>query len=214
MIDATKFEAQGLPTLDQARTVYDSLSHQTVDSLRAALTNRGFQISRATCARWIKRGFKPSLEGRGGKLNINRGVVGQVAPAVRAAIRAEGRESENLIGGEMDAGEISAIQADMNELASLDTPQLKAVLEKERLTYNIIMLRASKRQANKLALIPKDNAAFIVAMTDAAESVPTVPTGQLPGDGAKLIEATANPPNPVSDAIAQFKNRSRATVAA
>lgn len=196
-IDPTKFEAQGKPTAEQARTVYDSLTHQTVDTLHTALTARGFSIGRATCARWIKSGFTTKVK-PGRDLKMNTGDVKGVSPVVRAAAEAA------IIGGELTPQEISAIQSDMDELAQLDMPKLKALQERERIEYNIMMLRQAKRKADKLVLIPKESAAFIVAMTGAAESVPTVPTGQLPGDGAKLIEASANPPNEVADAIGAF----------
>lgn len=201
-IDPTKFEAQGKPTPEQARTVYDSLQHQTVDTLHTALTARGYSIGRATCARWIKSGFKVKTS-IGPALNMDKGDVKGVPAVVRAAAAAEAA----IIGGEMTPQEISAIQKDLDELGKLGMPELKALLEKERLTYNIMMLRQAQRKSDKLVLIPKESAAFIVAMTDAAESVPTVPLGELPGDNARLIEATANPPNPVSDAIASFKRR-------
>lgn len=201
-IDPTKFEAQGKPTPEQARTIYDSLSHQTVDTLHTALTSRGYSIGRATCARWIKSGFKVKTS-IGPALNMDKGDVKGVPAVVRAAEAAEAA----IIGGEMTPQEISAIQGDMDELSKLDMPQLKAMQERERIEYNIMMLRQAKRKSDKLVLIPKESAAFIVAMTGAAESVPTVPAGLLPGDGAKLIEASVKPPNPVADAISQFKKR-------
>lgn len=201
-IDPSKFEAQGKPTPAQARTVYDSLSHQTVDTLHAALTSRGYSIGRATCARWIKGGFKVKTS-IGPALNMDKGEVKGVPAVVRAAEAAEAA----IIGGPMTPQEISAIQSDLDELGKLAMPELKALLEKERLTYNIMMLRQAQRKSDKLVLIPRESAAFIVAMTDAAESVPTVPSGLLPGDGSKLIEASVNPPNPVADAISLFKKR-------
>lgn len=203
-IDPTNFKPQGKPTPEQARTVYDSLTHQTVDTLHTTLTGRGFSIGRATCARWIKNQFivmtKP-----GPATAQDKGGVNGVSVVIRAAEAAEAA----LIGSKMTPQEISDIQSDLHELGKLDASQLKAMQEKERLTLNILMLRQAQRKSDKLVLIPKESAAFIVAMTDAAESVPTVPSGLLPGDGAKVIEATVNPPNPVSDAIAQFKNRAR-----
>lgn len=201
-IDPSNFEAQGKPTAEQARRVYDSLTHPTCDKLRTELTNRGFKIARATCARWIKSGFTIKSN-PGPALNIDKGEVKGVPASVRAVIAAEAA----IIGSEMTPQELCDIDKDLTELRQLDMPQLKAMLEQERLMYNIMMLRQAQRKADKLVLIPKDSAAFIVAMTDAAESVPTVPSGLLPGDGAKLIEAHVNPPNPVADAIALFKQR-------
>jgi hypothetical protein len=196
-IDASDFKPQGKPTAEQARTVYDSLPHQTCDTLLAELTKRGYKISRATTARWIKSGFTTKAKS-GPKKNIEIGKVRNV-PAVLG-------DTEAMIGGPLTKTEIDAIQRDLDELKKLDMPELKATLEKDRLIYNIMMLRSSQRIADKLVLIPKDSAAFVVAMTDAAESIPTVPSGNL-GDNAKLIEATANPPNPVSEGIAAFKRR-------
>lgn len=200
-IDASDFKAQGKPTSEQARTVYDALPHQTCDTLVAALTSKGYAISRATAARWIKSGFKTKAA-PGPAKNMEVGKVRNV-PAVM-------RDAEAVIGGPLTKEEIDTIQRDLDELAKLNMPELKAMLERERLTYNIMMLRHSQRIADKLVLIPKDSAAFVVAMTDAAESIPTVPAGNLPtqpGDNAKLIEATANPPNPIADAIGAFKRR-------
>jgi hypothetical protein len=196
-IDPSNFEAQGKPTAEQARTIYDSLPHQTCDTLVAELTKRGFKISRATAARWIKSGFK-TKEKSGPAKNMEVGKVRNI-PAVM-------RDTEAMIGSPLTKQEIDTIQSDLDELGKLGMPDLKAMLEKERLVYNIMMLRHSQRVADKLVLIPRDSAAFVVAMTDAAESIPTVPTGNL-GDDAKLINATVNPPNPVSEGIAAFKKR-------
>lgn len=210
-IDPTNFKPQGKPTLDQARTVYDSLEHPTIDKLHTALTGRGYSIARATIARWISNKFLFVGSKRGGK---PKGVVSGIAPAVRAALKndevakAKGEAKDAaMIGSEMTPAEISAIQADLKELATLDLPQLKAMQERERVEYNIMLMRYSKRNADKLVLIPKDSAAMVIAMTHASDSLSTVAPGQLPGDGAKLIEATANPPNPVADAISLFKKR-------
>lgn len=201
-IDPTKFEAQGKPTADQARMVYDNLSHQTVDTLHTALTGRGFSIGRATVARWIKSGFTTKVK-PGPDLKMNTGDVKGIPPAVREVI-----EAEAVIGGPMSSKEFSDIQRDLDELKRLDMPALKAMLEQERLMYNIMMLRQAQRKSDKLVLIPRESAAFIVAMTDAAESVPGLPVGgKLPGDDAKVIEASVNPPNPVADAISLFKKR-------
>lgn len=200
-IDPSKFEAQGKPTPDQARMVYDSLTHQTVDALHTALTGRGFSIGRATCARWIKNRFivmtKP-----GPATEADKGGVNGVSVVIRAAEAADAA----IIGSKLTPQEISSIQADLDELKNLDMPALKAKMEHERIMFNIMMLRQAQLKSDKLVLIPKESAAFVIAMTDAAESLPTVPSG-LPGDGAKIIEATVNPANPVSDAIANFKKR-------
>lgn len=194
-INPTDFKAQGKPTADQARTVYASLPNPTCRALEAALTKLGYKISKATCNRWIRTEFSTKTA-PGPATNMAKGEVKGVATVVR--------NSEAVIGGPLTKEEIGSIRSDMAELKQLELPQLKAMLEKERLMYNIMMLRQSQRIADKLVLIPRDSAAFVVAMTDAAESIPTVPTGQLPGDNAKLIEATANP---VSEGIAAFKRR-------
>lgn len=202
-IDPTKFEAQGKPTAEQARTVYDSLSHQTVDTLHTALTARGYSIGRATVARWIKGGFTTKVK-PGPDLKMNVGEVKGVPAVMRPAAAAV---DAAIIGSEMSPKEISDIQSDLDELKLLDMPTLKAKLEQERIMFNIMMLRQAQRKSDKLVLIPKESAAFVVAMTDAAESMPTLPTGKLPGDDAKVIEAQANPPNPLASAIDLFKKR-------
>lgn len=198
MIDPTKFEAQGKPTVEQAQTVYNALPHQTVDTLHAKLVGLGYSISRATTARWIRSGFTPRHP-----TNLDKGEIKGVPAVVR--------DTERLIGGPLGDPEVADLTKDMLELSALDTPQLKALLEVERLKYNIMMLRAATRKADKLVLIPKDSAAFVVAMTDASSSLSAIAPGQLPagqpGDNAKLIDATANPPNPVAEAIASFKRR-------
>lgn len=203
-IDPTNFAAQGKPTPEQARRVYDGLLHPTCDNLRTELTKRGYSIGRSTCARWIRDRFivmtKP-----GPATAQDKGGVNGVSVVIRAAEAAEAEAK--MIGGQMTPQEISDIQKDLTELGSLEVSQLKTLFEKERMMYNIMLLRQAQRKSDKLVLIPRDSAAFVVAMTDASESLPTVAPGQLPGDGAKLIEASVNPPNPVSDAIALFKKR-------
>lgn len=199
-IDPTDFVAQGKPTLEQAKTVHAALPHQTCDTLHEALTKVGFDVARSTCARWIRNGFKPKapvIRGRTPMMEIGKvkGVLKEVAQASK---------TEALIGSKMD---LDQIETDMADLAKLDMPGLKAVLEKERMIYNILMLRYSQRNANKLVLVPGDSAKFVVAMTDAAGSTSTVAPGIVPGDNATLIENPPQASNPVSDAIALFKQR-------
>lgn len=210
-IDASDFKAQGKPTAEQARTVYDSLPHQTCDTLVAALTHKGYAISRATAARWIKSGFTKKAK-PGPATNMDKGEVKGVAGAVATAT-AIVTAAESMVGSELTTEQISQIQRDLNELKPngkpLDKQVLKALQESERLVYNIMLLRFSQRIADKLVLIPRDSAALVKSMTEADESLSAVPAANLPGNGdnAKLIEATANPPNPVSEGIAAFKKR-------
>jgi len=105
-------------------------------------------------------------------------------------------------GSPLTAEELSQIQSDLAELRPLDAAALRPMLEREVLIYNIMLLRFSQLNADRLAMAPKETAALVKSMSEASGKVSTVPTKTPDG---RTIDATPNEPNPVSEAIRRFQ---------
>jgi hypothetical protein len=77
------------------------------------------------------------------------------------------------VGSPLTPEELSLIQKDLAELRPLDEVTLKAMLEKELLVYNIMLMRFSQRNADRLAMAPKETAALVKSMTEATRKIST-----------------------------------------
>jgi hypothetical protein len=129
-------------------------------------------------------------------------------------IAAKGLE-DAVIGGTMTDADLARIEALATELAPKTQAQLREDLEKERLIYNIILLREARRKANLAALVPKDAGSFVSAFTeDSKASGPTLQPIQPPGSPGHHLNGNGQPPiegeftvvapNPTTRAIEQF----------
>lgn len=169
--------AQGHPTIDQGRAVYDSMSRPTVRSFHAKMIGLGYDISQSCCQRWMACRFKRKTPPR----------------ICTAAATIDATEEVDLIAKEMA------------ELQALEVSALKALMEKERLIYNIMVMRFSQRSADKLALAPQASAVLIKAMAEADVSISHIPVGHLSQlANGHLIDITPNEQNEVSSAIGLF----------
>jgi hypothetical protein len=231
-IDPSKFEAQGLPTKEQVRTVWDAHPEASARKVAIKLTGMGYEIGYRTVARWKKKNWvekeKPALEDTG-KPNVravNKALKAELAkakkpepapePAAPAAAPevATGAEgiSAAVVGGEMTDQDVARIEAVRTELKPKTVEDLRAELEKERLIYNIILLREAGRKANIQVLIPKETSEFVGAFTkDKAANSPPAPIAPsapgLNGSGnghLPLIEGDFTVVSPTSSAIRKF----------
>lgn len=194
-IDPANFQAQGKPTLDQALAVYNAMSNQSAPALYNKLKGMGYDVALSSVARWIAnkflfKGKSPST------LKIKHNFNGVPSPANAH------KTAESLVGNKLTPEEVNLIEQDMTELKALEVPQLKAMMEKERLIYNIMLMRFSQRSADRLAMAPQASAALVKAMSEAEVSIPHIPTGLLPD--SKWIDVTPNEQNEVSSAIDLF----------
>ena len=173
MTDESEPEFLGAPTVDQCAAVYGSMPEPTVRTFHAKLLAAGYDISLSGAQRFIAKHIKKSQPQR--------------PPATTDA--------------PLTPEEVDLIEQDMTELKALEVPQLKAMLDKERLVCNIMLLRFSQRKADLLAMIPKDTAALVKSMAEAQVSIPMVPADRT------LIDVTPNEQNEVSNAIDMFLKR-------
>lgn len=185
------------PTLEQARAVYESMDKPSVRKLQAKLVEMGYSIGRATIARWIACQFKHKAHLR----------------FTQVAIKGDGESMPNavdtanaLVGSKLTPEEADLITNDMTELQALEVPALKAMMEKERLVYNIMLMRFSQRSADKLALAPQASAALVKAMSEADLPISYIPTQPqlMNGHNGHTIDVTPNEQNEVSNAINMF----------
>lgn len=184
------------PTLEQARVVYESMDKPSVRKLRAKLVEMGYTIGTAAVGRWIAGRFEPSPHQT---RRVIKGASHSIpdAPTVAAAI----------VGSELSPEEASLLEQDMAELKALEVPALKAMMEKERLVYNIMLMRFSQRSADRLAMAPQASAAMVKAMAEADTSISQIPICQPHLNGhsnGHMIDVTPNEQNEVSNAIGLF----------
>lgn len=166
----------------ELKAMWDELPNKSCRKLHAAMIEAGYDVSLPTCQRAIKR-FK------------------DVNPAVTTA--------EDMLGTELRADEIGQLDKDMRELKKKTLAQLHELQERERLVTNIMLMRFTQRKADKLALAPKEMAAFISAMSEAHAPVmeaPIAPPAHANGHANghdKLIDVTPAS-NEVAGAIDRF----------
>ena len=164
----------GAPTVDQCMAVYGSMLEPTVRTFHGKMVAAGYAISLSGAQRFIARHIKKQ----------------RPKPHQTPASNASTSE------------ELSLIQKDLAELRPLDTAALKAMFEKELLVYNIMLMRFSQLNADRLAMAPKEAAAMVKSMTEASGKISSVPV--IMPDG-KIVDISPTEPNPVSEAIRRFQ---------
>jgi hypothetical protein len=127
-----------------------------------------------------------------------------IAKHIKKVVPQPKQQAPALVGSQLTVEELSLIQKDLAELRPLDTAALKARFEREVLIYNIMLLRFSQLNADRLAMAPKEAAAMVKSMTEASGKVSASPVPVITPDG-RVIDATPNEPNPVSEAIRLFQ---------
>jgi hypothetical protein len=147
----------------------------TVRTFHAMLLEAGYDISLSGAQRFIARHIKKP--------------------------QPKSHQAPAAVGGPLTLEELSLIQKDLSELRVLNAAALKPMFEKEVLIYSIMLMRFSQRNADRLAMEPKDSAAMVKSMTEATNKVTTIPV--LTPDG-RMIDVTPNEQNEVSNAINLF----------
>lgn len=214
-IDPAKFEAQGKPTREQARTVWDGMTSPSVRTVADKLVGMGYDISWRTVARWHASGWREAMPT--GK---------PMAEKVTAAVRTEMQklEAPRLSAG-LEAAvappaptldEIALIEHRRAELMTMSEAQLDQQAAKARIVLNILMMESAARRSHVMVLIPKETAALVDSFTEATKVGLTGKDGQPPrADDLNVIEGTVNrepaaPPNETADAIRKFKRAQEA----
>jgi hypothetical protein len=197
--DVDKFDPQTKPTKQQVRAIWDAHPKPSARKVATLIEQRGGIIHWRTVARWKKDEWKEDepaiLPGDDGKPpnhravnkvlreELAKGEAVSLAQATRAAT--SGIESA-IMGGTMTDDDLTRIEAARKELRTQDVTALRGELEKERLIYNIILLREAQRKANVQVLIPKDTGHFVAAFTDDAKAVAAPPPIQPTGPGPAI----------------------------
>jgi hypothetical protein len=169
--DESEPKSLGAPTVDQCEAVYGSIQEPTVRTFHAKLLEAGYDISLSGAQRFIARHIKKP----------------QPKP----------HQARAAVGRPLTLEELSLIQQDLAELQPLDAAALKIMLEKERLVYSIMLMRFSQRNADRLAMAPKETAVLVKAMTQATSTISVTPIPVITPDGRTIDVA----PNEVVDAI-------------
>jgi hypothetical protein len=166
--DGSEPTSLAAPTVDQCGAVYGSMLEPTTRSFHAKLLEKGYDISLSSAQRFIARHIK------------------RPEPKPHQAPAVVGSQEE-----------LSLIQMDLAELRPLDEVTLKGMLEKELLIYSIMLMRFSQRNADRLAMAPKETAVLVKAMTQATSTISVTPIPVITPDGRTIDVA----PNEVVDAI-------------
>jgi len=207
-IDPADFKPQGKPTVEQMRIVFDSLTHQTVTHLYDRLTGMGYSVSRATVGRAIKDNFPPAktlirkkIEDGGPRAAAAKKEAAR--PEAKKVAAARDRAAETILGN-LTPEEVKAIGVKMTDLVGdVSNISLSERQERTRIALNIVLMEMAATKAEILMLIPKDVAAFIDSMTEAARSS-TVGSALLRlHDESNMIDVTPER-NEVADAIGSF----------
>lgn len=214
-IDPSNFEAKGAPTVEQVRAVWESTPAPSARRVTEILLRRGFSINFRTVARYKASDWKARDE----KKQTNR-----PTPQQRAALdreleviqtSAETPGPRPPADGPLDPVEQAFIKRDA-ELMEMSENALRKLEAKKRIITNIHLLEAASRKAGVMILVPKETAALVSSMTEAANA--SVSTGKAdglpqPGDGAKDVtnrsqgEILDLQPNPQADTIARFRRK-------
>lgn len=219
-IDPGKFEAQGKPTREQARTVWDGMTAPSARTVADKLEHMGYEISWRTIARWHASGWREAVPASRGKPLAEKGRVKGVSTAIR-------QELQKIVEAPTSAGleaavappaptvdEIALIERRRAELMLLSESQLDQQAAKARMVLNILMMESAARRSHVMVLIPKETAALVDSFTEASKVGLSGNDGQPPrADDPKTIEGTVNPaepPNETADAIRKFKRKQEA----
>lgn len=219
-IDPDKFEAQGLPTMEQVRTVWDAHPKPSSRTIAELMTKRGWSISYKTVSRWKKANWvqeqpedhlpasrKPNERVVNRALRAEIAKTAKPAPVVDSTTAPDGIENA-LTGTGMTDADLARIEAAKIELGPKTIADLREMLEKERIIANIILLREATRKANIMVLIPKETSSFVSSFTDDAKAAGPAPaTIQPPNSNPALappIEGDFRVVNPTSAAIDRF----------
>lgn len=212
-----------LPTVAEVKAVHDEMLEAGKPTSQRAIaeemTSRGWKIGHKTVGRYKQSGWR-ELGTSGPRPLVNDGTPAGIAKPVREAVKKLPKdEQETLktgldgtVGTPLSDMELEAVAKRLEELMKRDVADLGEIETKTRLAMNIIVMEQATRRANILALVPRDTAQLVTAMTEAVKSAPygalPVNLGVNPGDNAILIEH--QPMHPVAVAIAEFKKRQNA----
>ncbi len=203
-IDPTSFEAQGKPTIAQARAVWDAMPKPSARRVAEELINRGFDAHWRTIARWKATGWRehtrtPMQEK--GRIRVARETKTKRKLIPGAILDAAKQLAKGKITPPPTLDEYALIARRREELMQLSDPELDATEARARKVMNILLAEQAAARAHVMVLIPRETGQFIESLAE-AQRVPLAPGGGDPRvvEG-KAIEATANP---ITSAINRF----------
>lgn len=222
-IDPEDFVSQGKPTVKQVENVWNSLPAPSARSVADELTKRGWSISWRTVARYKERNWSEKLKGRhtqtappiGARQHRPSAVTKQVKKSIgklpEEAQRVAMEGLENAVGKPINEIEVDLIQKRLDVLAGKSEAELDVLEGKARKIYNILLLEEATRRVEVMVLIPRDTAALVQAMTEAAGAQLSGGENQPPKAGdprvieGTVIEADPEPINDTASAIRRFQ---------
>ena len=210
-IDPANFAPQGKPTKEQVRTVWESMSCASSRKVANLLTQRGFEISWRSVARWHAAGWQEEAGKTPISEKLHNIVRGEKKQSAGSAPAPEVLE-QAMTGGGLKDDDYARIEKRIMALGAEGKQTLLEIQEKARLVMNIVLMEEATRRAHVMALIPKDTRAFVESFTDASKALaPMAPIEPVEphrnGDNAKLIEGTATELSPLSQAIRRVREQ-------
>lgn len=221
-IDAADFVAQGKPTVEQVKNVWNSYNGTpSARIIEAELKKRGFDISWRTVARYAERNWaekiknkhvSPPIAARQHRPKaVTDKVKGAVAKLPETLQRAATEGLEQAVGKPISDHEVDLIEARRDKLLLMSEAELDVTEAKARKIYNILLMEEAQRRVEVMVLIPRDTAALVSAMTEAAGAQLTGGINQPPkADDPCILDLTPNPPEPVNElvnAIDRFRKK-------
>ena len=220
-IDASDFVAQGKPTVKQVETVWNSMPSPSARIVAAELTKRGFSISWRTVARYAERNWSEKVNGRHAQTAppiaarqkvpkaVEKEVKKEVAKLSETAQRVAMEGLEAAVGKPINEIEVDLIEKRREELAMKSEAELDVIEGKARKIYNILLLEEAARRVEVMVLIPKDTAALVTSMTEAAGAQLSGGENQPPkADDPNVIDLTPNKPvdpEPINDTVSAIR---------
>jgi len=210
-IDPSNFEAQGKPTPEQARTVWDSMPMPGARTVARELTNRGFSISWRTIARWHAENWREPRSP--GKPLSQKGQVAGVSKEIRKEIAKIPKETVKqadqltISGDAIRIAEEEVVDRRRQELLNMSEAELDNLEAKSRKVMNILLAEQAARRAHVMVLIPKDTGSLVGALADAQKVGLTGGLGQVPATGDPRVingSVLVEPENPLASAIDRF----------
>jgi hypothetical protein len=214
----TEPTSKGAPTRAQAQAVWQALKQRhaqtgkkqdkpSTRNVAKELAAEGYSITYGAIGKWQRANWQETAGlVRTNQRHPNRKTVAQAVrnelekqdpvTLAEATKMATAGIEQAIIGTKLTEVDLARIEKAVADLKTKTIADLREEQERERLIYNIILLRESQRQANIQALIPKDTSELVGKFTDDARAslspaMPIMPTA-APGEQAQLPAPIVN----------------------
>lgn len=178
--EGDQFKKLTKPTIQQVRTVWESMSVPSFRACAELMERRGFKISFGTVGRYFNQGWMSAAD----------------AKKARLAERAKAAEKEIAKISEAEKAGAALAMAEVfptiDELKALPAVDLQVELKRQVMVTSIVGLQVAAKKAEQLvAISPKDFGNMVAELASAismARIVENAKTPFQPGDDATVIE--------------------------